>query len=318
MIALVALGGFAITPLTQSNDKLSAEYSDYEDVGKSGNQITGDKSFRKKLKQAVSAPIKKVTTEVKRVETKVGAEAKRVEEKFTGPAQALKQMVNEIKSISCGRAIDCFTLYLLLGNNVKLSLTKTDPKTNKPVADFLIEVKGEGKRVENKIDIIISQKLNSIDANVYLQRFSEREKSMNADKKACFNVFKNGVGATIKKLESKSIDCRFDINKLSTLKSEKDVLNLFSGALRDSLVAEKISLADPVDLLGFIKFRTKQNAPCKGPLLDNIANSFHDLASVAKTSIDSAPCKKIVRDRKKKLVEGLMQQQNILDFLTAG
>lgn len=303
MISLVAFAGFATTS-TQSSEDFNGEYSDYEDVGESSNELTGDASLKKQWKKA---------------KAKVSAEAKRVEEKFTSPVKAVKQLAKEITSTDCGTKFsNCFLVYLLLGNNVKLSLAKTDPKTNKPVADFSVELKGEGKRPENKVDIIVSQKLNLFDVDTYLQRFDERERRMNKDERECFNVFKNGVRTTMKKLESKAFDCRFDINQLLSLKSEKDVLNLLTGSIRNSLVAEKVSLSDPVDLLGYIRFKTKLGAPCKGPLLDQVSNTFSDLASVTKTSIDSLPCKKIVLSRKKQLLEGLMQQQNILDYLTAG
>ncbi|MEK6857044.1 MAG: hypothetical protein AABX39_00465 [Nanoarchaeota archaeon] len=90
MISLVAFGGFVTMPSSSSGSDASDEYADYEEIGDSGNEITGDKSWRKKLKQAVAAPIKKVQAEAKRVETKVAAEAKRVETKVaTGMVKAV-------------------------------------------------------------------------------------------------------------------------------------------------------------------------------------------------------------------------------------
>ena len=310
MIALVALSGFA--NINVGDNSVSSQNL----IDSSGNALTGDLSL-KKIKKAVTAPIKKVEAEVKRVETKVSAEAKRVEEKFTGPVKAIQQLAKQLTSIDCGGKFEaCFLTYLLLGNNVKAVFKKYDYKTNQPSAEFSIEVKGEGIREENRIDIITSQKLNFFDTNKYLQRFDEREKTMTLEERECFGVFKAGVGASMKKFENKAFDCKFNYNQLKALKSEKDVSSFIGQAIRNSLEAEKQSLTSPTDLLGFIKFRAKQNAPCKGPLFDSIVNLFYDFVSITKTSIDSQQCKKIVADKKRKLLEELMKQQNVLDYLT--
>jgi hypothetical protein len=70
MIALVAFGGFISTPLSQSDDL----NNEIDEAGDSGNELTGDASWRKKLKKAVAAPFKKIEAEAKRVETKVSNE----------------------------------------------------------------------------------------------------------------------------------------------------------------------------------------------------------------------------------------------------